>query len=55
MLESQPLKEVWRRLRVWGSSAATRSQWGSIEERVKVDHVARHVVGPFEDLWSDVD
>ena len=28
----------------------------SIEERVKVlEHVARHISGPFEDLWSDVD
>ena len=30
------------------------SMW-SVEERVKVDHVARHVIGPFEDLGSDVD
>jgi len=27
----------------------------SIEERVEVDHVARHVIGPFENLWSNVD
>ena len=27
----------------------------SIKEQVKVDHVARHVIGPFENLWSDVD
>jgi hypothetical protein len=27
----------------------------SIEEGVQVDHVARHVVGPFEDLRADVD
>jgi hypothetical protein len=30
------------------------SMW-SVEERVKVDHVARHVIGPLEDLWSNVD
>jgi hypothetical protein len=30
------------------------SMW-SVEERVEVDHVARHVIGPFEDLGSDVD
>jgi hypothetical protein len=28
---------------------------GSIEERVKVDHVTGHVVGPFEHLWPNVD
>ena len=27
---------------------------GSIEERVEVDHVPRHVVCPFENLGSDV-
>jgi hypothetical protein len=27
----------------------------SIEKRVKMDHVARHIVGPFEHLWADVD
>jgi hypothetical protein len=26
-----------------------------IEERVEVDHVPGHVVGPFEYLWSNVD
>jgi hypothetical protein len=26
-----------------------------IEEGVVVDHVVRHVVGPFEDLWSNID
>ena len=26
-----------------------------VEERVEGDHVSRHVVGPFEDLWADVD
>jgi hypothetical protein len=30
------------------------SMW-SVEKRVEVDHVARHVIGPFEDLGSDVD
>jgi Na+-translocating ferredoxin:NAD+ oxidoreductase RnfA subunit len=28
---------------------------GSIKERVEVCHVPRHVVGPFENLGSDVD
>jgi hypothetical protein len=28
---------------------------GGIKERVEVDHIPRHVVGPFEDLRSDVD
>ena len=27
----------------------------SVEERVEVDHVPRHVVGPFEDLGSNAD
>jgi hypothetical protein len=35
---------------IWRDEVAMRS----IEERVKVDHVARHVIGPFED-WSNVD
>jgi hypothetical protein len=26
-----------------------------VEERVKGDHVSGHIVGPFTDLWSDVD
>jgi translation initiation factor IF-1 len=38
------------RLRVRGSSGDEVAMW-SIEERVKVDHVARHVIGPFED-WG---
>jgi hypothetical protein len=36
---------------IWRDEVAMRS----IEERVKVDHVARHVIGPFEDLGSNVD
>jgi hypothetical protein len=28
---------------------------GSIEERVKLDHVPRHVMGPFENLGLNVD
>ena len=27
----------------------------SVEERVEMDHVARHVICPFEHLGSDVD
>ena len=36
---------------IWCDEGSVRS----IEERVKVDHVTRHVIGPFENLWTDVD
>jgi hypothetical protein len=39
---------------VRGTSDATLGHGWRREEGVEVDHVARHVVGPFEDLRSDV-
>lgn len=43
-----------------GLAASGVGGWGSLRvcqicEGVELDHVGRHVVGPFENLWSDVD
>jgi hypothetical protein len=47
---SRPLKDALSRLRFGDHLARFEVAMWSIEERVKVDHVARHVIGPFEDL-----
>jgi hypothetical protein len=54
-MESWPLKEVWRCLRVQGVICCNEIAMGSIKEQVEVDHVTRYFVGPFKYLWSNVD